>query len=72
MLLILKRVAPASSQSFFLSLWDQIKGRGVCQAGVDFAEIILINTQICKLWLGVRSSTILEMPSPLLSYIKVL
>lgn len=36
---------------FFLSLLDQIKGWGVCQAGVDFAEIILINTQICKLFI---------------------
>lgn len=24
-------------------------GEGVCQAGVDFAEIILINTELCEL-----------------------
>lgn len=39
---------------------------------VDFAEIILINTQICKLWPDMCSSTLVEMPIPSPCYVKVL
>lgn len=39
---------------------------------VDFAEIILINTQICKLWPDMCSSTLVEMPIPSHCYVKVL
>lgn len=46
--------------------------QAVCHAGVDFAEIILINTQICKLWPDMCSSTLVEMPIPSPYYVKVL